>query len=394
MFAHPVRRRGELRATLLVVCTLMLLCAGGAGAGSAAQATGLRLQSGSHRSPSVRGEISSIEGDRWTVTDNRGGIVEVTLTEETLLGTQRQPMSLEQFAVGVPVAVTGTRTGNSIAATRVIKAGSRTNAARSAPPAAPTPPTTAAVPVTCVVSADLDSAVAYATAQGERAAIAVYDTASGRYFYAGDSDEPYSSASVVKVLIAAELLLTGQMTGSTESTASQMIISSDDDAADALYGLVGGDGVITTIAAHYGITNLGSPPADAGQWGETKITADGLVHLYAALKADPTVWPWLSQTMKSTTQLGADGTDQYFGLPSASQDWSVKQGWMTGLGPGSTYLSTGFVQDNRYAVAILTYGSTSQYGAQMSDTITQMAKDVMPAGQIGAPSGASAACTP
>jgi hypothetical protein len=179
----------------------------------------------------------------------------------------------------------------------------------------------------------------------------------------------------------------------SKSTASQMIISSDDDAADALYGLVGGDGVITTIAAHYGITNLGSPPADAGQWGETKVTADGLVHLYAALKADPTVWPWLSQTMKSTTQVGADGTDQYFGLPSASQDWSVKQGWMTGLGPGSTYLSTGFVQDNRYAVAILTYGSTSQYGAQMSDTITQMAKDVMPAGQIGAPSGASAACT-
>ena len=51
-------------------------------------------------------------------------------------------------------------------------------------------------------------------------------------------------------------------------------------------------------------------------------------------KADPTVWPWLSKAMATTTRDGTDGTDQFFGIPSASQDWGVKQGWMTGLGPG------------------------------------------------------------
>jgi len=39
--------------------------------------------------------------------------------------------------------------------------------------------------------------------------------------------------------------------------------------------------------------------------------------------------------MATTTRDGADGTDQFFGIPLGSQDWAVKQGWMTGLGPGS-----------------------------------------------------------
>jgi hypothetical protein len=187
----------------------------------------------------------------------------------------------------------------------------------------------------CVLNTALNQALAYAAGRGEQAAIAVYDTETGTYTAAGNTDELYSSASVVKVFIATDLLLTGQMTGDTASVAYKMVTASDDDAADSLYGLVGGDSVITTIANHYGITNLGSPPADTGQWGETTITADGLVHLYAKLKADPEVWPWLSVAMSNTTQVGTDGTDQYFGIPSATQDWAVKQGWMTGLGPGS-----------------------------------------------------------
>jgi len=237
----------------------------------------------------------------------------------------------------------------------------------------------------CAVNAEVRQALAYASSRGERAAVAVDDTATGAYTAAGDADGQYSSASVIKVLVATDLLLTGQMSGDTASTAYQMIAASDDDDADALYGLVGGDSVITTIAAHYGIPNLGSPPADTGQWGETKITADGLVHVYAKLKADPQVWPWLSDAMSNATRRGTDGTDQFFGIPSAAADWAVKQGWMTGLGPGSTYDSTGYVDGNRYAVVILTYGSVAHYGQYMSNTITQMAKDTMPSGVIGAP---------
>ena len=38
--------------------------------------------------------------------------------------------------------------------------------------------------------------------------------------------------------------------------------------------------------------------------------------------------------MANTTRDGTDGTDQFVGIPSSSQDWVVKQGWMTGLGAG------------------------------------------------------------
>ena len=43
-------------------------------------------------------------------------------------------------------------------------------------------------------------------------------------------------------------------------------------------------------------------------------------------KADPTVWPWLSKAMANTTHDGTDGTDQFFGIPSASQDWGGQAG--------------------------------------------------------------------
>jgi len=191
----------------------------------------------------------------------------------------------------------------------------------------------------------------------------------------------------VKVFLATNLLLTGQMSGSTAATAQAMISQSDDDAADALYDIAGGDQVVVIVGQHYGIPDLGTPPADAGQWGETQVTANGLAHLYAALKNDTTVWPWLSKAMAAAPRAAADGTDQYFGIPSASGEWAVKQGWMTGLGPGSTYNSTGYVAGARYVVVLLTDGSAAQYGSAMAGTITQMARTILPG---GVPGGADA----
>jgi hypothetical protein len=343
-----------------------------------------------HISPSARGVITALAGDRWTISTTEGTTITVALSGQTMFGTPKTPTVRAQFSLGTPIAVTGPLSGNTVRAERIIIPITGSTPAPSVTAPAPTPPPAAPAAVTgCPVSAELSQALAYATSRGEQTAIAVYDTATGTYTTAGNADAEFSSASVVKVFIATDLLLTDQMTGDTASTAYQMITASDDDDSDNLYGLVGGDSVITTIANHYGITNLGSPPADTGQWGETKITADGLVHLYAKLKADPQVWPWLSHAMSNTTQVGTDGTNQYFGIPAAAQDWAVKQGWMTGLGPGSTYDSTGYVDSDRYAIAILTYGSVSQYGRYMSNTITQMAKDIMPGGLLG---GASRPC--
>lgn len=344
-----------------------------------------------HTSPSARGQLTALDGDRWTLSATGGATITVVVEAQTTFGTPDKPLDRARFGLGTQVAVTGPRSGGTVSAERIIivptYAGAPTAPARTTGPAAPAPVPGAAAPTvsSCAINTEVRQALAYATSRGERASVAVVDTATGAYTAAGDADGQYSSASVVKVLMATDLLLTGQMIGDTAATAYQMVVASDDDDADALYGLVGGDSVITTIANHYGIPNLGSPPVSTGQWGETQITADGLVHLYAKLKADPQVWPWLSNAMSNTTRRGSDGTDQFFGIPSAATDWAVKQGWMTGLGTGATYNSTGYVDGNRYAVVILTYGSVAQYGQYMSDTITQMAKYAMPSGVVGAP---------
>jgi hypothetical protein len=296
------------------------------------------------------------------------------------------------FTVGSSVGVIGTRQADHIVADRIVVIATRTRAASKPAPATPSAAPRPAAPSGCAVTADLEAAVSYASGKGERSADAVLDTETGAYASAGDADAEFNTASVVKVFLATNLLLTGQMSGAAAVNAQAMITQSDDDAADALYDIAGGDQVVVIIGQHYGIPHLGIPPADPGQWGQTQVTANGLAHLYADLKNDATVWPWLSKAMAAATRTGADGTDQYFGIPSASDDWAVKQGWMTGLGPGSTYNSTGYVAGNRYVVVLLTYGSAAQYGSAMAGTITQMARTILTNGIPGGGGVASTDC--
>jgi hypothetical protein len=79
------------------------------------------------------------------------------------------------------------------------------------------------------VMTSAQEAAAEAGAQGYRTGIAVLDLRTGQYTGAGQDTAPFASESVVKVLIATELLATGQMTGDTATTAYQMITQSDDD---------------------------------------------------------------------------------------------------------------------------------------------------------------------
>jgi hypothetical protein len=113
----------------------------------------------------------------------------------------------------------------------------------------------------CAVTADLQTAVTYASGKGERSAAVVLDTETGGYAAAGAADASFNTASVVKVFLATNLLLTGQMSGTTATAAQAMISQSDDDAADALYDIAGGDQVVVIVGQHYGIPDLGTPPA-------------------------------------------------------------------------------------------------------------------------------------
>ncbi len=237
------------------------------------------------------------------------------------------------------------------------------------------------------ITSDAQAAADIATSAGYRTGVAVLDLKTGQYVGAGDDTGSFASESVAKVLIATELLATGQMTGSTETTAYQMITESDDDDADALYGLAGGDDVINLVAQRYNIPFLGTAPSEPGWWGNTEINAKGMVYLYAAIAKDPVVGPWLMDAMAHATEYGADGTYQFFGIASATTGAAIKQGWGDDGddSPNAVFNSTGYVDDDQFAVAILTDGSPSTYGATISDMVTSQAQTLMPGGQLDNP---------
>ncbi len=237
------------------------------------------------------------------------------------------------------------------------------------------------------ISSSAAAAAALASAKGYRTGVAVLDLKTGEYVGAGEDTASFASESVAKILIATELLATGQMTGATETTAYQMITESDDDDADALYGLAGGDNVINLVAARYNIPFLGTAPSEAGWWGNTEINAKGMVYLYAAIAKDPTVGPWLMNAMANTTEYGEDGTYQFFGIPSATTGAAIKQGWGDdgNDSPNAVFNSTGYVDDDTYAVAILTDGSSSTYGSAISAMVTAEAQALMPGGKLDDP---------
>lgn len=249
-------------------------------------------------------------------------------------------------------------------------------------------PVCSAVPAAAATVPDAQQAAQLAAAQGYRTGVAVLDLDTGEYSGAGDDAGLFPSESVAKVLIATELLLTGQMNGATESLARSMITTSDDDAADALYPRAGGDDVLPRVAAHYGITGLGAPPTAAGWWGLTQISAHGLVQLYAALQHDPTVGPWLIDAMAHASPVAADGTQQFFGLPAAVPGSAIKQGWGHESVSGNQAVanSTGYVAGH-LAVAILTQGPPSSYLAGVAGMVTAQAQALL-AGVVAAPAPA------
>jgi len=256
-------------------------------------------------------------------------------------------------------------------------------AAASAPAPAGAPPSDPEPERDAALDQAAQAAVDHAAARGESAAVAVYDRQTSTLYAAGDYLAEYSSASVVKIAIAGQLLASGQMAG-VEATARAMIARSDDDAATALYEMAGGDGVMQSFASRYGLEGYFGPPLEDGWWGTTRISAAGVVLLYDAIADDPVVGPWLMDAMGSAQCIAADGYAQCFGIASATDDWRIKQGWSAD-DPGDVagkIHSTGYVGGDRFAVAILTSGSPWIYGSYGNETATGMARILMPDGSM------------
>jgi hypothetical protein len=220
-------------------------------------------------------------------------------------------------------------------------------------------------------------------------AVAVLDTRTGQFYGSAQDETPFPAESLVKVLIAADLLATGRMTGATAQMAYQMITQSDDDDANALWGTVGGPAVVGWAETRYGIADLGSPPTEYGWWGNTKFTARGLVQLYAAIAADHVVGPWVIDAMSHMSAKAADGTDQDFGLAAQTTVGAFKQGWGgDDDAANSEQLNSTGLLDGRYAVAILVQHVPYEAMSSLLPVINTLSAAVAPHGKVASATAA------
>ncbi len=230
-----------------------------------------------------------------------------------------------------------------------------------------------------------DQAIRYAQSFGWRSGIAVLDLQTGDVTLAGDADGFFHAMSTVKLLIAADLLAAGTITGGQTGPASAMISASDDAAANDLYAAAGGDALIPRTAARYQIPRLGTPPTrGTAQWGSTQVSPHGMVRFLKGAAEDPAVSSWLVATMLKMTPTATDGTNQIFGLKAADATAAVKQGWGGDGNPADVEgtPSVGYVDRGRYAVAIYTSKLPEEKLAASQAVVSAQAKLLLPGGRI------------
>ena len=79
---------------------------------------------GSHKTKvaaqGARGTITAMNGESWTLTSQTGATVTVRLDSSTQFGTAKAPRTASSFAVGDKIGAVGTRTGDSVAAKRIV----------------------------------------------------------------------------------------------------------------------------------------------------------------------------------------------------------------------------------------------------------------------------------
>ncbi|MFQ1003316.1 serine hydrolase [Modestobacter sp. SSW1-42] len=228
------------------------------------------------------------------------------------------------------------------------------------------------VPPVRVDAPALLAQVAAAAGPAEASVEVVVLDAAGRTLLATPTaDRPVLSASLVKVLVAQQLLAR-EAAGVVELGPSDVprleraVTASDDPATSQLWDLHDGAALVTSAAASFGLTGT-APPDRAGQWGESVTTAADVARFLAALAEDPgapgaaAVLDW----MRAATPVAADGFDQRFGLLAGGTPpgTAVKQGWMCCVAGQRQLHSAGVLPDGRVVVVLAEAPTATSWAA-------------------------------
>ncbi|MDF5752212.1 hypothetical protein [Spongiactinospora sp. TRM90649] len=168
--------------------------------------------------------------------------------------------------------------------------------------------------------------------RGTTAGYVVFDRTTGKVTVQREAHRRFRSASVVKILIAIDLLESREtVTRGDRALLSGMLRASDDDAATIFWRRGGERRIIQRMVKRAGLKDTLPPPADKpGFWGYTSISASDIATTYRYLleRAEPRVSSLILGHLRKAAKCGADGFDQSFGIPSAvPRPFAVKQGW-------------------------------------------------------------------
>ncbi|MFB8247537.1 serine hydrolase [Streptomyces sp. NPDC055952] len=246
----------------------------------------------------------------------------------------------------------------------------------------PTPPVRSQAPAVALagqpsenLSAALARALRPAAGRGEtRLALAVRDlNCVHRDVASYRGDASFNTASISKVNILAALLLQAQdegrrLTGEERRAAELMIETSDNDAADWLWRVIGEREGLDAANERLGLSSTQGGPG--GHWGLTTTTAEDQIRLLQSIfPASSAHSARTRQGLKPASRafirtLMRDITEgQDWGVSAASSRWSLKNGWVQRSATGLWVInSIGLVavDGHRYLISALSSGNPSK----------------------------------
>jgi len=226
------------------------------------------------------------------------------------------------------------------------------------------------------------TAVADAEAAGVHQAVVILDRTTGTILTQFNADQPFPMLSLVKLMIAADVLSGADPDAATNlddapagsvaadgptdsddpggpvasgsvdpagadpairALVREMIVRSDDVTADSFYEQAGGDAMVDRITRRYALTGT-TPTPDGMYWGNVQTTAADMASLLNQTLADPGTASVIAPAMLATSAYAQDGVDQRIGMRTVPAAGS-KQGWGCCLSGVVGIHSVGFTPD-------------------------------------------------
>lgn len=211
--------------------------------------------------------------------------------------------------------------------------------------------------------------------------VVVFDRTRSRITVAYNAEEQFTSASLVKLLIAFDAL----ERGASESDVHVMIAESHDAIAGQLWVEGDGPALVTEWANRLGLDGT-EAPEEWGKWGDTLTTAADMVKVYRYLleEAPPRTREVVLAALRASTPYGNDGFYQRFGIPDAAGGLpvAVKQGWACCTDERVLHTSGLVGDDDRYIVAVLSRTSREVDDETVSRNLTSYVARVLDAAGV------------